>query len=310
MPTQLTLKQLRYFIALAETRQFRKAAERVGVSQPSLSQQIVGLEAALGLDLVERGHRGAVLTTGGREVLIQARKVIEETLILKAIAQDANEGVSGTIRLGASPTLGPYFLPFVMRRLHETYPSLKIIIREAAPLILQDDLLNGQHDLILTQLPVRSADVEVARLFREPLKLVAARDHPFAAQEGVEDADLKGQDVLALSSAYRLHNQIVALCEDLGANLRQEYEGNSLDALRQMTALKMGVSFLPAIYVLSEVASETGDVVIRSFRNDSFTRSIGLVWRKRSAQEKVISRIVAVIREVADDRFSCLVTLE
>lgn len=310
MPNDLTLKQLTYFVALADTRHYRKAAERVGISQPSLSQQIVGLEAALGLELVERGQRGAVLTPGGREVLAQARKILEETTVLKGLAQDAREGISGTIRLGSTPTLGPYLLPYVMRRLHRAHPSLKVIVRDAPPLVLQNELLEGQHDLILTQLPVRSADVEVQRLFREPLKLAVAQDHPLAGKSMAEDADLEGQDILALPSTYLLHNQIVALCEELGANLRQDYEGTSLDALRQMTALAMGISFLPALYVRSEVSAETGDVAVLNFRKGRFTRSIGLVWRRRSAHGRIIARIGEVVRAVAADRFRELVILE
>ena len=306
----LTLRQLRYFVALNEAGHFRKAAERVGISQPSLSQQILRLETTLGVELVERGRRGAVLTPGGREVLAHARKVLEEVEALGALARAARDGVSGTIRLGSTPTLGPYFLPHVMRRLRRTYPSLKLIIRDAAPTVLQDELLEGRHDLILTQLPVQSADVEVERLFREPLKLAVAQDHPLAGRGAVEDADLAGQDILTLSTAYLLHHQIVALCEELRAHVRQDYEGTSLDALRQMTALNMGVSFLPALYVSSEVRPDTGDVSILSFRRDRLTRSAGLVWRRRSAHGEVIARIASVIREVARDRFGGLVTVE
>jgi len=310
MAHDVTLKQLAYFVALAETHHYRKAAERVGVSQPSLSQQIAGLEEAVRLDLVERGQRGAVLTPGGREVLAQARKVLEEVAVLRDLARDARDGISGTIRLGSTPTLGPYFLPYVMRRLHRAYPSLKVIARDAAAVVLQEELLQGQHDLILTQLPVRSADVEVERLFREPLKLAVARDHPLALKGVAQDADLAGQDILAMSNNYLLHDQTVGLCEELGANLRQEYEGTSLDALRQMTALDMGVSFLPALYVRSEVSSETGDVTVLPFRKDRFTRSVGLAWRRRSAHGNVIARISEVARAVAQERFTGLVVLE
>ena len=310
MAVGVTLKQLTYFVALAETRHYRKAAERVGVSQPSLSQQIVSLESALGLDLVERGQRGAVLTPGGRDVLEQARKVLDEAAVLRSLAEGARDGVGGTIRLGSTPTLGPYFLPYVMRRLHQAYPSLKVIVRDAAPRILQDELLEGRHDLILTQLPVRSADVEIKRLFREPLKLAVAQDHPLAGRGSVQDADLAGLDILALSSSYVLHNQIAALCEELGATLRQDYEGTSLDALRQMTALDMGVCFLPALYVNSEVSEDTGDVEVLSFRRDNFSRSIGLVWRRRSAHGKVIQRIGEIVRDVAQERFKGHVVVE
>lgn len=305
-----SLKQLAYFVALAEARHYRKAAERMGISQSSLSQQILGLETALGLALVERGQRGAVLTPQGRAVLAQARKVLDEAEVLCSLAREAQGGATGTIRLGSTPTIGPYIMPHVMRRIHQSYPSLKVIVRDAAPMVLQDELLAGQHDLILTQLPVNSADVEVRRLFREPLKLVVAHDHPFAAKPEVLDADLAGQEVLALSRAYLLHNQIVALCEEVGAHLRQDYEGTSLDTLRQMTALNMGLSFLPALYVDSEVSSETGDVAVLPFRRNRLTRSIGLAWRRRSGHRTMIERIAGVIRMVAQDRFSGLVIVE
>ena len=310
MGGDVTLKHLKYFVALAETRHYRKAAERVGVSQPSLSQQIVGFEGVLGIELVERGQRGAVLTPAGREVLDQARKVLEEAAVLKDLAIGTREGVSGTIRLGSTPTLGPYFLPYVMRRLHRMYPSIKVIVRDAAPFVLEEELLEGRHDLILTQLPVRSADLEVQRLFREPLKLAVAQDHPMAGTKTAKDSDLSGQDVLTLSSSYALHSQIVALCKELGSNTRQDYEGTSLDALRQMTALDMGVTFLPALYVRSEVSSEPGDVAVLDFRKDRFTRSIGLVWRKRSAHGEVIERVADVVRGVVNERFKGLVTVE
>jgi len=142
---EITLRQLRYFAALAETGHYRKAAEHTGISQPSLSQQILRLEASLGIELVERGRRGAVLSPGGREVLDQARKVLDEVDVLRARAQAAREGVSGTIRLGSTPTLGPYFLPYVTRQLHQAYPSLKVVIRDAAPRVLQDELVEGRQ---------------------------------------------------------------------------------------------------------------------------------------------------------------------
>lgn len=103
MRGDITLKQLIYFVALADTKHYRRAAERVGISQPSLSQQILGLEGALGLELVERGQRGAVLTPSGRTVLAQARKVLAEVEVLRGSAVDVRDGIAGTIRMGSTP---------------------------------------------------------------------------------------------------------------------------------------------------------------------------------------------------------------
>jgi LysR family hydrogen peroxide-inducible transcriptional activator len=310
MSQDITIRQLRYFVALASERHFRKAAERVGVSQPSLSQQIVGLESALGLELVERGKRGAVLTPGGRDVLGQAREILDSIDGLKASAQGAKEGISGTLRLGATPTLGPYFLPQVMHRFHQSYPSLKVIVRDATPVALREELLQGRHDFILTQLPFRSADVSVERLFREPLVLAVAQDHALAQRTEVQDADVVGEDILSLSGAYTLQNQIVSLCEELGANLRTDYEGTSLDAVRHMVALDMGVAFLPALYANSEVPKGSADVTVLPFRNNQFTRSIGMVWRKRSPHGATLERLTRIVKSVARESFAGHVVVE
>lgn len=137
-----------------------------------------------------------------------------------------------------------------------------------------------------------------------------SRDHPLASRLAVTDADLAGQDVLSLSDAYRLYAQVAALCVELGANLRRDYEGTSLDALRQMTALDMGVTFLPALYVQSEVSTETGDVAVRPFRKDRVTRSIGLAWRRRSAHRELIQRMADLISGVVKERFAAVVVAE
>lgn len=305
-----TLKQLQYFAALAEAGHYRIAAERVGISQPSLSLQIGNLEQVLRLDLVERGRSGAVLTPVGREILARARKIIEEVNALVEISDALKAGMSGTIKLGSTPTLGPYILPKVVQLLHARFPALKLFIRDGAPRDLLEDLLAGDHDLILTQLPVQSGDVVVRRLFREPLQLAVARDHPLAAYENVVDGDLANQDILSLSSAFALHVQIAALCREVGANLRQDYEGTSLDALRQMAAMDMGLAFLPALYVRSEVPSDDGDVHMLPFRKGSFTRSVGLAWRKTSGNQQGFEKLAEIIRSVVRSEFKGLVSVE
>ena len=293
-----TLRQLQYFAALAETGHYRRAAERVGVTQPSLSLQIGNLEQTLHLALVERGRAGAVLTPAGREVLAGATRILTEVAALVDRAETLKTGMAGTIRLGSSPTLGPYVLPNVVRRLHQQYPALRLFIRDGAPRDLLADLLEGRHDLILTQLPVQSTDVTVRRLFIEPLLLVVARGHALAARAQVTDADLAGETLLALSSAFTLHDQIAALAREVGANLRQDYQGTSLDALRQMVSMDMGLTFLPALYVHSEIAGRQGDVAVLPFRRGRLTRAIGLVWRRTAGDRAAFATFAEVIRSV------------
>lgn len=306
----ITLKQLLYFKALAETGHYRRAAERIGISQPSLSLQIGNLEDALRLKLIERGRAGAVLTPEGREVLAMAQKIVSDVSTLEETSERMKSGLAGTLRLGSSPTLGPYLLPKVVQNLHRTYPGLRLVIRDGAPTDLRDDLMRGDHDLILTQLPVQSADARVVRLLREPLFLAVALDHPLAGKTRATDKDLHGESILVLSSRFTLHGQVAQLSEEIGAHLHREYEGTSLDALRQMTAMNMGVTFLPALYARSEVPHSAGDVALVPYREGRLFRSIGLVARKSSGSLRSFDIIAEMIRDVATQQFKGVVQVE
>jgi LysR family transcriptional regulator, hydrogen peroxide-inducible genes activator len=296
-----TLKQLEYFVALADTGSFKSAAEHCGVSQPSLSIQLANLEKRFGQILVERSRPGVILTPAGREVLERARGILAATQNLVDHFEASRSGLSGKIRFGASATLGPYLLPHVIARLHARHPDLSLYIREGTPDVLVQGLGRGGFDLILVQLPVRG-DFETIRLFREPLELVVARDHPFATQGRVPRSALKGATVLSLGPAYALRQQVADLCEALGARLRSDYEGNSLDAIRLMAGMGMGLAFLPALYVRSEIGAEDSDVVVVPIEGPRILRSVGLVMRLGSGGEAA-PRIARIIHTVAREVF-------
>ncbi|MBS0124264.1 hydrogen peroxide-inducible genes activator [Thetidibacter halocola] len=292
-----TIRQVTYFLLLAETGSFGQAAERAGISQPSLSLQISALEKTLGLRLFERGRHGAHLTPEGRALRERALEVAEALEGFSETATQLRSGMSGQLRLGSTPTIGPYLMPALVRRLHQRHPDARLVLSDGDPRTLSDRLMQGQLDAIITQLPVDVKGVTVTRLFREPLMLAMAHDHPLARKQAVSDADLAGQDVLTLSPRYALHAQITALAREAGATLRSDYEGTSLDALRQMVAMNMGLTFLPTLYVRSEIAAPRGDVAVRPFRRGSFTRSVGLVWRERAGRSVALARLAEVARE-------------
>lgn len=304
--TSLTLKQLRYLVALADARHFRVAAENCGIAQPSLSVQIQNLEAFLGTRLVERDRAGVVLTPTGREVVTRARRILLDVQGIVDVSSSSARNLTGTIRLGVKPTLGPYLLPQVVARLHRQNPDLKLYIREGAPHALEQELAHGTHDLILAQLPVLSSDLFVERLFREPVYLAVARDHPLALKKTVGSEDLNGLPILYLTPDYHLHDQVHALCEEYGAKLVRDYEGTSLDALRQMVAMNIGATFLPALYTQSEIRGDA-DVVVKKLHNRQVSRSIGLVWRKGAGRAPAYRAIADAIRQTAGDAFPMLV---
>ncbi|HSM40409.1 MAG TPA: LysR substrate-binding domain-containing protein, partial [Afifellaceae bacterium] len=193
-----TLRQLNYLVALSQELHFRRAAERMNVTQPTLSAQIQELERRLKAPLVERGTARVMLTPLGREIADRARRVIADVQDIVDLAASSQHGFDGTIRLGVPPTLGPYLLPHIVSDLHASYPRLKLYVREGKPADLQDELHTGSFDLVISPLPINHHDLEVERLFREPLHLVVAPDHPLMMKAKIERSDLAGQNVLAI----------------------------------------------------------------------------------------------------------------
>ncbi|UTW55702.1 hydrogen peroxide-inducible genes activator [Kordiimonas sp. SCSIO 12610] len=299
---KITLKQLRYLVALDEEHNYRKAAQLCGISQPSLSIQLQNLETTLEVQLIERSRSGVFFTPTGREVLAKAREVLATVQGIHDIAESGRHSLAGTIRLGTKSTLGPYLLPKVVQSLHKHYPDLKLYIRECDPREMEAELLRGDHDVILAQLPINNEQLNTVELFREPLLLALANDHRLATLEKITAADLKGEQVLTLNPRYHLHDQIGYLCEDFGATILKDYEGTSLDALRQMVGMGMGITFLPELYAKSEIRGNS-DVIVRPLFNKNIYRSIGLVWRKGAAKSNSYERIVEVIKQVIKTRF-------
>ncbi|HEX8383241.1 MAG TPA: hydrogen peroxide-inducible genes activator [Sphingomonas sp.] len=294
--SRLTTRQLSYFVALADTGSFTRAAERMGVSQPSLSQQIKSLEDAIGGPLFERGGP-AILTPLGREALERARRILLDLTDLEQVRAAAGDGLTGTIRLGVSPTLGAYLLPGLIARLHREHPTLRVHIREGLPDALVAGLNTGQHDIVLAQLPVPGRGLHHERLFRERLQLAMAADHPLGAKQVVEPADLAGESLLTLLPGYRLAEQASAIAAETGATVLRDYEGTSLDAVRQMAGMGMGLTLLPELYVRQEVRAGD-DVIVRPFKSDRYYREIGLVWRQGAGRAPAYLLIADHLRAI------------
>jgi LysR family hydrogen peroxide-inducible transcriptional activator len=292
-----TLRQLEYFVAVAEASSFRGAAARLRVSQPTLTNQILALEHALGLALFERSRAGTLQTAASRELLPTARRVIEESQGLVDQAQALSRGPAGTYRLGVTPTLGPYLLPYILPTIHRHYTELKLYVREGPPRDLESGLAAGEHDLILTPLPVGEARLTVVPLFREPLALVLSAEHPLAGKQRVERGDLAGESVLTLPEPHHFHRQIEELCDRLHAHVLRDYEGTSLDALRHMVTMGMGIAFLPALYIRSEI-HRPRELRVTTIHGETIHRTHALVWRATSPARHLFHELAGEVRNV------------
>ncbi|MEM9342397.1 MAG: LysR substrate-binding domain-containing protein [Pseudomonadota bacterium] len=292
-----TLQQLRYLVAIADTGHFRRAAERCHVTQPTLSVQLKQLEAKLKAVLVERGASRVHLTAFGEKVVSHARAALNEVEEIRTLSRLEGGSLSSTIRVGVVQSLGSYLMPLLVPDLHQSHPQLKLYIREGLPAHLLTGLRDASLDVLFFPLPVPDADFETLPLFREPLSVVVATDHPFAGETSVRADMLKGETIMALEPGHRLNEQVERICEQYGAHVSNDFAGTSLDTLRQMVAMGMGVSLLPALYVKSEVATQNL-VAALPFRGTAPSRTVGMVWRRSTALDGEYRELGREIREI------------
>ncbi len=303
-----TLRQLEYLVAVADEGHFGRAARRAHASQPTLSNQIRSLELRLGLPLLDRGRHGARLTVQGREIAARARRILGEVAALRQSAASAGGTLAGSLRLGVPATLGPYLLRYLVPELHRRYPELKLHIREGLPRALEERLESGEFDLVLSTAPRHRAGIHFTPVFDEPLLMACAQDHPLAGAGPLPPHELAGQRVLVLEPVFLLHDHVQALCERHGAELLLDYEGTSLDTLRSMSGMGVGIAFLPALYVRSEI-TPTGDLCVRSLESDQPMRRVGLAWRTGSGNHGDFEGIAGFVRDLVASTLPELATL-
>tara|TARA_R110000772_G_scaffold134717_4_gene243339 strand:+ start:1608 stop:2531 length:924 start_codon:yes stop_codon:yes gene_type:complete len=300
-----TLRQFQYLVAVADHRHFGRAAQDAGASQPTLSHQLRTLESRLGVTLVERRTHGAELSPIGREIAERARQVLVQVKDIRDLAERASESLAGTLRFGVSPTLGPYLMPPVIAALHRAQPDLRFYMREGIPDLQAMELVKGSIDMLLGPLPIEGENLTIEPLFREPLMLVAPPDHPLAAQKNISKADLRNAPVLSLDRRHHLHRDVAEQCRLHGMHLLQDYEGTSLDSVRQMVASGLGLGILPALYVRSEL-THGGDIALLEVDGWKASRSIGIAWRTGAG---FADEYLAVAERIADEAKVLLATV-
>ncbi len=296
MPYRPSPRQLEYFLAVAETGHFGKAAERCSVSQPTLSAQLKLLEESMGVTLIDRGGGLVGPTPAGEALLGLARQALEvlDELVSQAGAQVSPFG--GLIRLGVAPTFGPYFMPYLLKLLFRELPGVEIYIRDERPDILRSMLLEGALDCIVTPSRLDQDRLETEIFCREQVLLGISSASTMAAKQVLELSDLQGQRLLTMGPGYRLYEEVRALAEATGSPPREDYLGTSLDTLRQMVSIGMGISLFPAGYIHFEFSREA-NVVLRQIAGFPMERELSVAWRRGSVRSRYFSQLVSYARK-------------
>ena len=291
-----TLRQLEYIVAVHQLGSFSLAADRLNVSQPSLSSQIAAVEADFGVRLFKRGRGGTQATAKGLECVHRARRILAEVETLRGVMTSVLP-FGGRLRLGALPSIGPYLLPQAMRSLHGDQPDLRVVVREENTLSLDEGIRNGRFDAIIST-PEDHPNTRQHPLFTEALWVAVTPDHPIAALERVEAADLAGQRLLTLDTGHRLARIVYGLAGLSGGIVSDDYEGTSLDSVLLMAATGAGVAVLPDLFARRQ-AVHREEVVVRPLGMPDAHRGISLLFPADQPSDPSHQRLSDVMRQAA-----------
>lgn len=289
----LTLRQLQYVVAVADTLGFRRAAERCAVSQPTLSAQIQQLEGVLGVTLFERDRRRVLVTKAGEEIVARARRVLLEAEDLVAAATRSRDPFEGTFRVGVIPTIAPYYLPEVTQVLASKFPKLHLVFREERTQDTVRELENGTLDAGIVALEADLGDLEHAEIFRDPFVVALGPSHPLAKKKKIPEEALDGAEVLLLEDGHCLRTQALSVCAKAGAR-ESGFRATSLATLVQMVARSRAVTLLPVLAL--DVENRGGQLVTRPFTAPEPYRTIALVWRRGSPFATAFEKTAGVLR--------------
>jgi len=289
----ITIKQLRYFEALARHRHFGNAAEDCGISQPALSVQVKALEEILATPLVERGPKHFHLTGFGETFLVRAREVLQAMDELGDLARASQKPLFGRLRLGIIPTVAPYFLPHLIKCLTQDYPGLDVRPREAVTQKLIEGLMGGNLDVAVVALPISEPSLHEEVLFAEEFVLVRST--------GDKDKPVPGSDLLRemrlllLEEGHCFRDQALSFCNASSVLPRDLMEGSSLSTLVQMVGAGIGVTLIPDMAV--QIETRSAPVAVVRLPPPRPTRTIGMVWRKTNPLADQLKDIAQTVRE-------------
>ncbi|MEM8635289.1 MAG: LysR substrate-binding domain-containing protein [Pseudomonadota bacterium] len=290
-----TIRQLQFLCALADQGTFSKAADACLVAQPTLSAAVREVEAALGVQLVERGARATELTPAGEAVVARARRILAEAEDLVAEARQAAAPLAGPFRLGAIPTIAPFVLPKTLRKLRQSYPNLKLILREEKTDELLAALRSRTLDAAIIALPWPTPGIEVEVIAEDEFFLAMPNGHELSDAKKLDVSNLLGEQILLLEDGHCLRGHAEAVCTMPGIQRRNDVTATSLQTMIHMVGGGLGLSLVPKVAAESGIARGAG-VTVRPFNEGVPGRTIGMAWRAGSSRKDEALLIADVIR--------------
>ena len=291
-----TMKQLQYLVALADTQHFGRAALRCNITQSTLSAGIRDLESVLGTAVAERSNRRVLITPVGAQIAERAKAVLRGAEEVMEVARAGRSPMTGEMRLGVIPTIGPFVLPRVFPALRERYPELTIYLREeqTAPLLAR--LEDGDLDVALIALPYETGDLRIDVIMEDEFLFACNRNHALAGTDEVSLEAIAGEQLMLLEEGHCLRGHTLDVCRTSDRRSRAQFEASSLLTMVQMVAAGVGVALIPRLAVDAHITRGT-DISLSRIGVPA-ARQIGLAWRQMSLRSREFRMLAETLREL------------
>ena len=293
-----TMKQLQYLVALVDTQHFGRAALRCNITQSTLSAGIRDLESVLGTAVAERSNRRVLITPVGARIAERAKAVLRGAEEVMEVARAGRSPMTGEIRLGVIPTIGPFVLPRVFPALRERYPELTIYLREeqTAPLLAR--LEDGDLDVALIALPYETGDLRIEVIMEDEFLFACNRNHALAGAGEVSLEAIAGEQLMLLEEGHCLRGHTLDVCRTSDRRSRAQFEASSLLTMVQMVAAGVGVALIPRLAVDAQITR--GTAISLSRIGVPAARQIGLAWRHMSMRTREFRMLADALRELTE----------
>lgn len=291
----MTLIELKFVVAVAQERNFRRAAEKCFVTQPALSLGLKKLEVELGVTIFERSRSEVTPTEIGEQLIQQANIVLEQSTRLKEMAKLGTNPLEGLFKLGMIHSVGPYLLPEIIPILRMSAPNMPLEVEENLTANLEVQLKNGVIDAAVIALPFDLPGIQVQSLYDEDFSVVVPTNHHWANRKQIKAEELSDEKVLLLNSGHCFSNQVTQACPELSRK-GEVLQGNSLETIRNMVASNLGITVLPATATVAKYENPLLKVI--PFAKPVPTRRIAIAWRKSYVRTQAIEKLVEAITQV------------
>lgn len=290
----MEIHQLTYFVAVAETGSFSRAAERCRIAQPSLSQQIQKLELELGEPLFDRLRRRVMLTDAGHNLLPRAINILAEVQDIKRSVNQEDNSVGGVLNVGFIPTIAPFVLPRVIKRFSCDFPNARLVVHEDLTEALVRDLVDGKMDVGITSTPIHNRLIHTQELLSESLLVASSKKNDIISHSKIQIKEFDDFPFIALSEMHCLGEQVQSFCYQQHLELKIVCHTTQLSTVQNCVAMGLGVSLVPTAMALGDRSKQ---VVYRSLSDAVPQRKIAAATHVERTLSFLAKKFIEIVRE-------------